>query len=327
MSEPQNTTTQLTSPATSYLNATGKITYRFTNDYMFRAILQKNTTVLKALICSLLHLRPDAVSSITITNPIELGKTIDTKEFILDINVMLNNHTQINLEMQVANELNWTDRSLSYLCRTFDQLYSGQSYIMALPVIHIGFLDFRLFPDDAEFYATYKLLNVKNHKVFSDKLCLGVVNLTQIDLATEEDKHFQIDRWARLFKATTWEEIKMIAEGNEYLMQATQELYECNTDELIRQQCYAREEYYKYQRTIDKALKDTTAERDRLAEEKDQLVTENNQLTTANNQLTTENNQLTTKNAEALKKIQEQKNALQDKDNEILRLKALLAQK
>ena len=105
----------------------------------------------------------------------------------------------------------------------------------------------------------------------------------------------------------------MIAEGNETLMQATQALFECNTDELIRQQCYAREEYYKYQRTIDKALKDTTAERDRLAEEKDQLVTENNQLTT--------------KNAEALKKIQEQKNALQDKDNEILRLKALLAQK
>ena len=126
----------------------------------------------------------------------------------------------------------------------------------------------------------------------------------------------------------------MIAEGNEYLMQATQELYECNTDDLIRQQCYAREEYYKYQRTIDKVLKDTTAERDRLAEEKDQLLTENNQLTT-------QNNQLTTKNAEALKTIQEQKNSLQEKNNalkekdnalkekdaEILRLKALLASK
>ena len=258
---------QITPPTTSYQNATGKITYSFTNDYVFRYILQKNKAVLKALICSLMHLQPDSVSSITITNPIELGKAIDNKAFILDINVMLNNHAQINLEMQVANELNWTDRSLSYLCRTFDQLYSGQSYLMALPVIYIGFLDFQLFPDCREFYATYKLLNVKNHKVFSDKLCLRVVDLTHIDLATEEDKLFEIDRWARLFKATTWEEIKMIAEGNETLMQATQALFECNTDELIRQQCYAREEYYKYQRTIDKALKDTAAERDQLAEE------------------------------------------------------------
>ena len=298
---------------TSYLSATGKITYNFTNDYMFRAILQRNVTVLKGLICSLLHLRPEHITDIIITNPIELGKTIDNKEFILDINVTLNNHTRINLEMQVANELNWADRSLSYLCRTFDQLYSGEAYTQALPVIHIGFLDFQLFSDDAEFYATYKLLNVKNHKVFSDKLTLGVVDLTHIELATEEDKSFQIDRWAKLFKATTWEEIKLMAEGNEYLMQATQELYECNADELIRQQCRAREEYYKYQRTIDKALKDTTAERDRLA---------------------TERNQLAAEKAEALETIQKQQNALKEKDDalqaqadEILRLQALLAEK
>ncbi len=222
--------------------------------------------------------------------------------------------------MQVVNELNWTDRSLSYLCRTFDQLYSGQSYLLALPVIHIGFLDFQLFSDYTEFYATYKLLNVKSHKVFSDKLCLRVVDLSHIDLATEEDKLFEIDRWAKLFKATTWEEIKMIAEGNETLMQATQALFECNTDELIRQQCYAREEYYKYQRTIDKALKDTAAERDQLAEEKAQLTEEKAQLLTRNTLLTTKYSQLSTEKAKAMETIQKQ-------EDEILRLKALLASK
>ena len=144
-----------------------------------------------------------------------------------------------------------------------------------------------------------KLRPYCSDKVFSDKLCLRVVDLTHIDLATEEDKLFEIDRWARLFKATTWEEIKMIAEGNETLMQATQALFECNTDELIRQQCYAREEYYKYQRTIDKALKDATAERDQLAEAKAQLTEEK---------------------AKAIETIQKQ-------EEEILRLKALLASK
>ena len=306
MSDTPSNTPQSAPSVTSYLSATGKITYNFTNDYMFRAILQRNVTVLKGLICSLLHLCPEHITDITITNPIELGKTIDNKEFILDINVTLNNHTRINLEMQVANELNWADRSLSYLCRTFDQLYSGESYTQALPVIHIGFLDFQLFPDDAEFYAIYKLLNVKSHKEFSDKLTLSVVDLTHIELATEEDKSFQIDRWARLFKATTWEEIKLMAEGNEYLMQATQELYECNADELIRQQCRAREEYYKYQRTVEKALKDTTAERDRLA---------------------TERNQLAAEKAKALETIQEQQTALKEKNEEILRLQALLAER
>lgn len=98
------------------------------------------------------------------------------KEFILDINIILNNDTHINLEMQVANEHNWTNRSLSYLCRSFDQLYRGQRYEKAVPVIHIGFLDFDLFPDNPEFYATYMMQNVKNHHLYSSKFKLSVVN-------------------------------------------------------------------------------------------------------------------------------------------------------
>ena len=60
----------------SYMNATGPIDYGMTNDYMFRSVLQRNTTVLKGLICSMLHLSPDDVSSVVITNPIELGEDI-----------------------------------------------------------------------------------------------------------------------------------------------------------------------------------------------------------------------------------------------------------
>lgn len=38
--------------------------------------------------------------------------------------------------------------------------------------------------------------------------------MLKINLAAEEDKAWEIDYWARLFKATTWEEIKMIAKQN-----------------------------------------------------------------------------------------------------------------
>jgi len=38
-------------------------------------------------------------------------------------------------------------------------------------------------------------------------------------MATEEDKDYQIDYKARLFKAKTWEEIKMLAENSEYLQE------------------------------------------------------------------------------------------------------------
>ena len=95
-------TSSATLSSTSYLDATGPIPYGMTNDYMFRTVLQRNNYVLKGLICSLLHLDPDEVTSVQITNPIEPGDTADDKEFILDIHVLLNNHAVINLEMQMA---------------------------------------------------------------------------------------------------------------------------------------------------------------------------------------------------------------------------------
>ena len=41
-----------------------------------------------------------------------------------------------------------------------------------------------------------------------------VIELKHIELATEADKQYGIDTWARLFKAKTWEEIKMITKDN-----------------------------------------------------------------------------------------------------------------
>ena len=63
------------------INAKGKIDYTFTNDFVFRAILQRNKNVLTELICSLLHLPTDEVD-VTITNPIELGNAFSDKDFI-----------------------------------------------------------------------------------------------------------------------------------------------------------------------------------------------------------------------------------------------------
>ena len=106
----------------------------------------------------LLHLTPEEVCSVEITNPIELGTAITDKTFILDIKVSLNSYIIINLELQVINQHDWTDRSLSYLCRNFDNLHAGENYQNVRPVIQIGLLNFTLFPKLPEFYATNYLM-------------------------------------------------------------------------------------------------------------------------------------------------------------------------
>ena len=110
------------------------------NDYLFRALLPQNNKVITDLIASLLHLFPSEITSVEITNSIVLGESTNDKTFFLDILVDLNQNTLINLEMQVINGHNWPECSLSYLCREFDQLSTGQSYESVKPVISTSWL-------------------------------------------------------------------------------------------------------------------------------------------------------------------------------------------
>lgn len=57
----------------------------------------------------------------------------------------------------------------------------------------------------------------------------------------------ELYEWAKFFKATTWEEIKMLAQNNEYIAGTVLRLKKLSDDEKIRMQCEARQDY---ERTI-----------------------------------------------------------------------------
>lgn len=251
----------------TYLTITGEIRYNMTNDYMFRVILQENEKVLRGLVSSLLHMKPDKIKSISVENPITLGDAMNKKTIVFDVKIILNNNTLINLEMQLLNEHNWVERSLFYLCRAFTRLLKGEDYSKLQPVTLIGFLDFTLFPKHPEFYAMYKLLNTKDYHLYSDKLALGVVNLNRTDLATDEDKTYGIDNWVKIFKAKTWEELRMLSENNEYVEEMVRSLFKFNSDEQVREQCEeieielaARKARYREQEEATAKLKAELAE-------------------------------------------------------------------
>ena len=146
---------------------TGAIRYTMKNDYMFRAVLQKNENALKGLLYALLSLPEGSITSVVILNPIVLGESIDDKTCILDINIHLNNDLFIDIELQVTNLGNWPERSLTYLCLSFDQLQRGEEYIDVHTTIHIGILDFNLPNLTPEFYSEFKMMNTKNHEIYS----------------------------------------------------------------------------------------------------------------------------------------------------------------
>ncbi len=269
---------------TSLQNATGEVEFRLTNDCMFHVVFQKNPKALLGLCAALLHMHPEEIRSVEVLNPFEF-KTIPTdKTFVLDLKVMLNDDSILNFEVQVVDEKDWPERSLTYACRSFDQLKKGESYLDVKPVRHIGFLDYNLKGFTPEFYATYQLLNIKNHEIYTGKFALSVVNLNQIELATEEDRKYGINHWARLFKATTWEAIKKMAQENEYISSAAETMFESSQDESMRYFLEGVEEANRIRRgqeiRIERAeaalarKEATIVEKDEVIAEKDAAISE-----------------------------------------------------
>lgn len=225
-------------------NLFGKVEFKLTNDYLFRAVFQTNKVALRGLLCALLRLNETDIRTIEILNPVELGKSITDKEFRLDIKIMLNDEQIINIKLQVENKGNWEERSLSYTCRMYDNLNRGANYKDVTPVMHIGILDFTLFEDDPEFFSTYMFCNIKSHKTYTDSFSIKILDLTRPDLATEDDRAYNVDEWARLFKATTWEELKALSRNNKFMKEVTKSMHIMTEDEILREKMIEREEFY-----------------------------------------------------------------------------------
>ncbi len=260
-----------------HIPESGDLFVPMTNDYLFKMILQRNNLVLKELVQDLLHMDKNSIKTISITNPIHLGDTITDKSVILDIEAILNDTSIVNLEMQVINEHDWIERSIYYACTEYQNINKGDSYLCVKPIHQIGILNFTLFDDMPELYSKYMVMNTKNHNVYSDKFQIYVLDLKQIELASEEDKKFRIDKWAKVFKSTKWEELHMLAKDMPIIDEASKTVYELSEENQSRLEMRARQDAIRRanDRIIyEQRLKDSIAEKDASLAEKDASLAE-----------------------------------------------------
>ncbi|MCR5627864.1 MAG: Rpn family recombination-promoting nuclease/putative transposase [Lachnospiraceae bacterium] len=305
----------------------GKLDFRCTNDYLFRALMQTHDDVRIGLVAAFIGCEPEEINSCEVKNPIVLGKTIDAKNIILDILVCVNGSRLINLEMQVVNEHNWPERSLLYLCRIFDRINRGSDYKDVKPAWQIGITDFSVFEGNTKFLRTYKMTDKSDGQIYSEKFVISIMDLKNIDHATETDKASKLDLWARLFSAETWEELQEVASQSPIIDKAVGYMFTLTKDEEIRMQMEAREEYYKNERTNQLLLKEAREDVDKYrleAEHYKRLAEEqNNKLADKDAKLADKDAKLADKDA----KLADQDAKLADKDAKLAEQNAKLADK
>ena len=137
------------------------------------------------------------------------------------------------------------------------------------PVQHIGILDFDIAGFPPEFYSEYMLMNVKNHAVYTGKFVLNVLNLKQLEIATEEDRLWEIDYWAKLFKATTWEELKMLAEKDDTMCSAAKSMYEIFAEQEAQLELEARQRYINKEKRYEEMKVELAKNKAELAEQEE----------------------------------------------------------
>ena len=274
-------------------NAKGKMEYTLMNDFLAKYSFQNDLYALKGLLAALLHIKVDEITDIIVCNPIELKDSIDTKECILDIKIELNNSRYVNVEIQSVKQDFWPERSLTYLCRNFDQLKSGEIYSKIKPCVHIGIMAKDIFSKDdprytGDFYSEYRLLHSNKHTEYSGKFEIRVLSLSQLENASDEDKADPngLYRWAKLFAATSWDEFIRVVkdESNPMMSSLMGTVMMVSAEEKVKQACEAREKYlcdiatYEYEISERNGriaeLDAVIAEKEASIAEKDKLILE-----------------------------------------------------
>ena len=163
----------------------------------------------------------------------------DDKFGILDVRVMLQDESQVDVEIQVIAYDYWAERLLFYISKMYvDQIHEGEDYGQLKKCIHVGILDFKLF-DDEEYYSRFHIWEDNRRLQYSDKFEIHVLELPKLEKYDYPET--ELLKWARFFNATNKEELEMAAEGNEYTQKAYDRLVELSADEEKRMEYEARQ--------------------------------------------------------------------------------------
>lgn len=136
------------------------------SDVCFKELF-RNEIIRKYFISDVTGIPLSDIKSVKLANPFLWKSHRHQKQGVLDVFLELNDHTKINIEIQLRHPQHWDKRQLFYLSKMYTaDLRIGEDYSRLNPCISISILDFNL-SDRAEYHNIYKLRDTDGHN-FSD---------------------------------------------------------------------------------------------------------------------------------------------------------------
>ena len=209
-------------------------------DFAFKEIMMDEQARI-GFLSAILKLNPSDIRNTQILNT-NLRKLHDNeKQGILDVRILMNDDTEIDIEIQLSILNVWADRALFYLAKMYtEQINSGEDYTIFKKCVSISILDFELFKDTPEFYSCFHIREDTRHAIYTDKMEFHVLELPKLPKELREDSN-DIELWGKFISAERKEEFDVLAEKNTYIDSAYQHLQLISQDKQKRMEYEARE--------------------------------------------------------------------------------------
>ena len=215
------------------------------NDYVFKRTFgqSKNAKYTQNFIGAITD---ENISSIKINDERFLERQVmDDKLGIIDLHAILNENVECDVEMQVVNENNMTERLLSYWGKMYNkEIKKGQDYAEAKKTLVIAILDFDL-DETKNIPKSVTKWNIREEEfpkfILTEKFEIVILELKKFNKYIDKVKNKDLISWVKFLESPG--EIDMKTEKNEYVKEAVNELKELSEDEQEQRIADLREKY------------------------------------------------------------------------------------
>lgn len=231
-------------------------------DFAFKEIMT-DAEARKGFLSAVLKLKPEDIRETSILNTFLRKIHKEDKQGILDVRISMNNNTEIDVEIQLAELRAWPDRSLFYISKMFaEQIEAGQEYDVLKKCVSISILDFKLL-EGKDFYSCFHLREDTRNTLYTDKIEFHVLELPKLPEELKEDNS-GILLWAKFINSERKEDFEMIAEKDQYIGSAYKRLQNISQDRQMQLEYEARE---KAVRDYNQMMKEARADGERIGRE------------------------------------------------------------
>ncbi|NEP80900.1 MAG: Rpn family recombination-promoting nuclease/putative transposase [Okeania sp. SIO3B3] len=174
-------------------------------DYAFKMIFgsDQSQEILISFLNAIIYEGKNKIQSLTILNPYNPPQIQTLKDSYLDVRAVLNDNSQVIIEMQVASVTAFDKRVVYNLTKTYaDQLNTPQPYMNLKPVISVTITDFEMFEGTSDVVNHFAFLNEKNFFEYTAaEMQLVFVELPKFKKSLEELETL-VDKWIYFIKET-----------------------------------------------------------------------------------------------------------------------------